>query len=216
MNPAVSRLLSIARRPLSEAPPCLPPSCMAAAGPLAGELIELLTARNGFFAFGPALHVFPTASSDLSWGLVEWNMPGLWKQEYLSFVDPGLCFAEDLFGNQFSIKDGTVQFFEVETGALKPFAPSLGKWADAVLADDQYWTGWPIAERWAEHDGPVPLHKRLHPATPFVCGGSYEVDNLRPVDAAEMMAMWGSFARQIHGLPDGATIRMVPGTDGSP
>ncbi|MDB5393512.1 MAG: hypothetical protein JWM91_1018 [Rhodospirillales bacterium] len=97
MNTAVERLLSIAHRPLSDANPCLPPSTAADAGPLAADLIiELLRARNGFFAFGPALHIFPGDSSDLSWGLVEWNMPGLWKQEYLSFVDPGLCFAEAL------------------------------------------------------------------------------------------------------------------------
>jgi hypothetical protein len=182
---------------------------------LAGELVELLTARNGFFAFGSALHVFPTQSSDLSWGLVEWNMPSLWKHEYLSFVDPGLCFAEDIFGNQFSIKDGSVHIFEVETGALKPLAPSLAGWIDLILADDRRWTGWPFAQRWAEHKGPVPLHKRLHPAVPFVCGGSYEVTNLRPIDAAEMMAKWGSFARQIHGLPDGAGIKIMLDSDDS-
>jgi hypothetical protein len=182
---------------------------------LAGELIELLRARNGFFAFGAALHVFPCESSDLSRGLVEWNMPGLWKHEYLSFVNPGLCFAEDIFGNQFSIKDDSVHSFEVETGELKSVALSLEKWADLILADDQLWTGWPVAHRWAEHDGPVPLHKRLHPATPFVCGGSYEIGNLRPIDAAEMMAKWGNFARQIHELPDGAEIEIVFDTDSS-
>jgi hypothetical protein len=90
----------------------------------------------------------------------------------------------------FSIKDGSVHYFEVETGALKAIAASLDEWADLILTDDQLWTGWPFAERWAEHDAPVPPHKRLHPATPFVCGGSYEVDNLRFMDAAEMMAKW--------------------------
>ena len=176
---------------------------------MAGELIDLLRARNGFFAFGAALHVFPCESTDFSRGLVEWNEPGLWKHEYQSFVDPGLCFAEDIFGNQFSIKDGSVHHFEVETGALTSIASSLEEWAALILSDDQLWTGWPVAQRWAEHDGPVRLHKRLHPATPFVCGGSYEVDNLRPIDAAEMMAKWGSFARQIHGLPDGAQIKIA-------
>jgi hypothetical protein len=215
MDSAVMRLLSIAHRPLSDANPGLPPATAAAAGPLAGELVDMLTARNGFFAFGPALHVFPCESSELSWGLVDWNMPGLWKHEYLSFVDPGLCFAEDIFGNQFSIKDGSVHYFEVETGALKTVAASLDEWADLILADDQLWTGWPFAERWAEHDAPVPPHVRLHPATPFVCGGSYEVDNLRPMDAAEMMAKWGSFARQIHRLPEGAQIKIIFDTDNS-
>jgi hypothetical protein len=215
MNTAVERLLSIASRSLSDANPCLSPSSAADAGPLAADLIELLRARNGSFAFGPALHIFPGESSGLSWGLVEWNMPGLWKQEYLSFVDPGLCFAEDIFGNQFSIKDGGVHYFHVETGDLKSIAPSLEKWAELVLSDDQLWTGWPFAQQWAEQNGPVPLHKRLYPATPFICGGSYELENLRAIDAAEMMAKWGSFARQVQSLPDGAKIRFVFDTETS-
>ena len=108
MSSSVQQLLSVAHRALSEAKPRLPPSIAAEAGSLAGELIDLLRARNGFFAFGAALHVFPCESTDFSRGLVEWNEPGLWKHEYQSFVDPGLCFAEDIFGNQFSIKDGSV------------------------------------------------------------------------------------------------------------
>jgi hypothetical protein len=128
---------------------------------LAGGLIDLLSARNGFFAYGPALHVFPSESTDLSWGLVDWNMPGLWKHEYLAFVDPGLCFAEDIFGNQFSIKDGSIHHFEVETGELKSMAPSIDRWAELILADDQHWTGWPFAQRWKEHKAPIPLHNRL-------------------------------------------------------
>src|SRR5260370_41419468 len=110
---------------------------ISAAGPLAAELIELLHARNGFYAFGPALHIFPSESTDLSWGLLDWNMPGLWKHEYADFVDPGLCFAEDVFGNQFSIKAGTVHHFAVETGTLKPIAASLAKRPPIVLADDR-------------------------------------------------------------------------------
>jgi hypothetical protein len=209
MTSAVARLLSNASRSLSAAAARLPPSTAAEAGHLARDLIDLLQARNGFFAFGSALHIFPCESTTLSWGLVDWNMPGLWKHEYLSFVDPGMCFAEDIFGNQFSIKDGTVHHFEAETGTLKSIAPSIEKWADLILADDRFWTGWPFAQRWAERNAPIPPHKRLHPAIPFICGGSYEIDNLRPIDAAEMMAKWASFARQIHGRPNGAQIKIV-------
>jgi len=157
--------------------------------------------------FGPALHVFPCQSTDLSWGIVDWNMPGLWKHEYASFVDPGLCFAEDIFGNQFSVKNGEVFFFEVETGDLEYMAPSLEMWADLVLSDGRFWTGWPIAEQWSEIHGIFPLHKRLQPVTPFVCGGTYELDNLRPVDASELMAYWGNFATFIRNIPDGGTIQ---------
>lgn len=110
-----------------------------------------------------------------------------------------------------SIKDGGVHYFEVETGATKLITPSIEKWAELILADDRFWTGWPIAEQWANPDAPVPVRKRLHPAIPFARGGSYDVENLRPVYAAELMAKWGSFARQIHELPDGAEIKLMVG-----
>jgi hypothetical protein len=213
MSSSLKQLLALAHRALSEAKPQLISSLLAEAGPLAGELADLLDARNGFFAYGPALHVLPTESTHLSWGLIDWNMPGLWKHEYASFIDPGLCFAEDVFGNQFSIRNGSVCRFSVETGDLESIASTIEEWASLVVDDDQLWTGWPIAQRWAERNGPIPLHKRLHPAVPFVCGGSYEIDNLKPVDAAEMMAKWGSFATQIHGLPDGQQIKIVIGDD---
>jgi hypothetical protein len=211
MRSAIARLLAIAHRPLSTAKPRLPRATAAAAGVLAPELLALLDQRNGFFAFGPALHVFPSAASELSRGVVEWNKRDLWKHEYRGFVDPGLCFAEDIFGNQFSIRDGGIQHFAVETGALTAIAPTIEAWAKLILDDDREWTGWPFAERWAEQAGPIPLHHRLHPATPFVFGGSYDVDNLRPIEAAEMMAKWGSFARQIHEVPNGAKIEITFG-----
>ncbi len=208
MTESMKRLLTQAHRALSLLDASLPPSIMGQAGTLATELYDMLNEKNGFFVFGPSLHVFPCHSNELSWGIVDWNMPGLWKHEYSSFVDPGLCFAEDIFGNQFCIKDGSVFSFDVETGNLKHLSPSLDLWADLILSDDRFWTGWPIAQQWSEIHGPFPLHKRLHPATPFCCGGSYGLDNLRPIDAGEMMAGWGSFATQIRNIPEGGQFQL--------
>ena len=79
MNPAIADLLAPASFRLTKAEAALTPYVESAAGPLAGELQALLQVRNGFYAFSNALHVFPSVSSDLSWGLEDWNMPGLWK-----------------------------------------------------------------------------------------------------------------------------------------
>jgi hypothetical protein len=209
MHPSFEQLLLHASQPLSDEPPNILALSAAGAGSLAPELIELLCARNGFFAFGPALHLFPSASTSQSWGLIEWNMPGLWKYEY-QFVDPGLCFAEDIFGNQFSVTSEKVYYFHVETGNLVSMASSIAEWADLVISDHRFWTGWPIAQEWVEHNGPLPLHTRLRPALlPFCCGGTYEIGHLKAVDAAEVMTVSGSFARQIQKLPDGTSIKIV-------
>jgi hypothetical protein len=192
---------------LSEGEPRLSAFVESAAGPLAGELQEMLQARNGFYAFYGALHVFPITSSDLSWGLEDWNMPGLWKHEYEAFVDPGLCFAQDIFANQFTIKDGTVHFFQAETGDLTPMAATLAKWAELILADDRRWTEWPTAYRWQNLHGPIPLHHRLQPAIPFVCRESGEFTSLAAIEAGLLMSFGGYFAGQIRDLPDGAKIK---------
>jgi hypothetical protein len=208
MTESMKRLLTRVRRALSQSEASLPHSIMAQAGSLANDLYNMLHEKNGFFLFGPALHVFPCESNELSWGIVDWNMPGLWKHEYSSFVDLGLCFAEDIFGNQFCIKDGSVFSFDVETGNLKQIASSLDDWAGLILGNDRFWTGWPIAQQWSEIHGAFPLHKRFHAATPFCCGGSYGLENLRPIDAGEMMAGWGSFATQIRNIPEGDQFQL--------
>lgn len=51
----------------------------------------------------------------------------------------------------------------------------------------------------------------LNPATPFIAGGAYAIDNLHPVPSVELMRFWGDFARQTQNLPDGARIRIVVG-----
>jgi len=186
---------------------------MGEATPHAPELLELLNSRNGFYAFGHALHVFPSGSTDLSWGLVDWNMPGLWKHEYQSFIDPGLCFAEDIFGNQFSIKGGRIHNFDIETGRLTEMAQPVTTWADLILSDHQFWTGSSLAKRWEKQIGRLPLHKRLRPSIPFCCGGSYDIENLRAVDSSDHMAASGSIARQLQNIPDGGQVRFVIGPE---
>jgi hypothetical protein len=200
----VADLIAVASRALSDRMD-LSHGLARAAGALAPALAAMLAERNGFYAFGPALHVLSTAE------LVAWNAPTLWKDAYAGFPDPGLCFAEELFGNQFTIRDDRVQLFQVETGTLEPFADTLDGWADRILEDSAFETGWPTAEEWKERHGPMPVGTRMHPATPFVAGGAYEIDNLRPVASVELMRFWGDFARQIRDLPDGAKIELVVG-----
>ena len=46
------------------------------------ELVTLLKAKNGFFAFTRALQVFPTYSCDNQVSLVEWNASHCWRSDY--------------------------------------------------------------------------------------------------------------------------------------
>jgi len=174
--------------------------------PVEQELFQLLSRKNGFYAFEFALHVFPSdARRGIS--LEQWNSPTLWKDEYGSLAEGLLFFAEDIFGGQFCIKSDGVYLFDPETGKCEKIAPDLEGWADCVLTDYDYLTGYPIAHRWQEKHGVIPPDHRLVPKMPFVAGGQYELSNLRLAESTEGMKWRGNLARQIKDLPDGAKIR---------
>ena len=174
--------------------------------PLEQELFQLLMCKNGFYAFESALHVFPSgACRGIS--LEQWNSSALWRNEYDGLADELLFFAEDIFGGQFCIKHDGVYLFDPETGKCEKIAPDLEGWADSVLTDYDYLTGYPIAHRWQEKHGIIPPDHRLVPKIPFVAGGQFELSNLRLAEAVEGMKWRGNLARQIKDLPDGAKIQ---------
>ena len=118
-----------------------------------------------------------------------------------------LCFAEDVFGNQFAISSGRVVCFDPETGNSEPCASTLEDWARTVLSEYACLTGYPIAHQWQKHNGPLHPGTRLVPKIPFVCGGEFSVSNLAAMEEAEAMAFRADLARQIRDLPDGAKVR---------
>jgi hypothetical protein len=178
---------------------------LSKAAPVAAndDLVRLLKARNGFYAFESALHVY---SSD---ELAHWNEPALWRSEYGDLI-PADCvfFAEDLFGNQFGIGASGVVTFDAETSESKPMAENIAGWAKELLADHRVVTGWPLGHLWQEQHGPLPAGKRLIAKLPFIAGGDYEVANLYLADAVTAMRSRAELARQIAHLPDGARIQI--------
>ena len=167
----------------------------------------MLQMRNGFYAFESALHVFPAGDPDQVMNLAEWNRDTLWRHEYGELAKGFLFFAEDIFGNQFCIRDGEVNHFEAETGATELLANSLAGWAERVLADYDLTTGFPLAHEWQATHGPIAPGRRLIPKTPFVTGGDFSIQNLYDGDAVEGMRFRGYLAHKIHDLPDGSQIK---------
>jgi hypothetical protein len=173
------------------------------------ELLELLRRRNGFYAFASSLHVFPLGPVREGYDLETWNSPDLWRFEYGDLADGHVFFAEDAFGNQFSVHEQRIVLFDAETAAAKELAPNIGSWVEEIVARHRYLTGWPLAKDWQDENAPIPPGKRLMPKKPFVIGGEYEIRNLRATDAVEAMRFRGYLATQLRDLPDGATVRLV-------
>ena len=171
------------------------------------ELGELLESRNGFFCFASSLQVFPAQSRSDCFGIADWNDNKLWKTAYAGLADDLLCFAQDIFGNQFAITGGKIVVFSAETGETSIFAFSLEEWARKILDDFDYLTGYTFAKEWQELHGPLPVGMRLCPTTPFIMGGEYKLQNMQAMEGSKVLKTLGYFATQIHGQPDGTKIR---------
>ena len=176
-------------------------------GLLGDELPTLLRQKNGFYAFESALHVFAAASFEREMTLSRWNSHGLRRNGYGGLAEGCLFFAEDVFGNQFCIRDGQVGSFDAETGQVEAVAGSLEEWAGLILGDYDLHTGYRVAHHWQKQHGPLPVGKRLGLKRPLTLGVDYAMENLYAVDAIEGMRFKADVARQIKDLPDGTRVR---------
>jgi hypothetical protein len=207
MPDGLTTLVSLGSGALLDASPTPGKQCVEMAGPLLQELVSLLQWKNGFYAFESALHVFPAGRSGTGIDLDRWNSGDLWRYAYGDLAAGCLFFAEDVFGGQFCIYGGEICTFDPETGDRQGIASSLEEWSSAVLADDEFLTGYPFARDWQAAHGRLPSGNRLVPKQPFVLQGEYALSNLYPMDAVTGMQLRGELAVQIRDLPDGARIR---------
>lgn len=174
----------------------------------AHALAPLLRHRDGFYAFEGALHVRSLHGNALEPGIVQWNSVELWRQHYAEMATGCLFFAEDIFGNQFCLRGGSVLTFDSETGALEPLATDMEAWAETILDDYGLWTGHRLAHAWQEIHGPLQAGLRLVPKLPFVLGGEYVVTNLYAMNAVESMRYRADIALQIRDAPDGTSVML--------
>lgn len=211
MYSAIQKLISIGSTPICE--PIDLSHTTIQGRQMALGLAEILGRKNGFYAYESALLVRPVARGSSPLGLAEWNATGLWKAAFDQNLDDTIFFAEDVFGGQFFLRGDHVWAFDPETGQSKAVSPSVEAWAEMVLSDYAFQTGFPIAHAWQLTNGPLKPGERLLPKVPFVCGGKYEVENLYLLDEVSGMTLRASLANQVYNLPDGAQIRLTINRD---
>ena len=181
----------------------------AEAGPIIRQLAdEVWSKKNGFYAFESALLVRPFSSQNVPLGVAEWNDPSGWKRKFDSDLSVEIFFAEDVFGEQFSLRKNGVFKFNPETGEIELFAESLDAWAKKILENNALHTGQPLAHEWQKQHGALPKGFRLAPKQPFVAGGEYVVSNLASMSDVELIEFRAQIANQIANLPEGAQIQI--------
>ncbi len=209
MSEHLSHLLSVASGTITGPPSENAMTALAtiATAPRAvGELSALLADKNGFYAFESALLVRPLDHERHPLGVLQWNYPKLWRQDYRVDLGRSVFFAEDIFGMQFCLKEDGIHSFDPETGNFTKVADTLEGWAHWILENHRVRTGWPLAHQWQVQHGPLPLGTRLLPKVPFVCNGAFSIENLYALNDAEGMRFRAIIANQLVGVPDGTTV----------
>ena len=140
--------------------------------------------------------------------LERWNMDVFWRSEFGTAAEELLFFAEDAFGEQFALSNGSVWRFNPESAERKEIAHNLNEWAEKILADYAFETGYQWAHDWQQQNGPLLEGHRLIPKIPFIMGGAYEADNLFALDAVKGMRYRADIWKQIRDLPDGTPIQL--------
>lgn len=164
--------------------------------------------KNGFYVFESALLVRPFSSEKPPLGVAEWNDPSGWKRKFDANLSAEIFFAEDVFGEQFSLRENGIFKFNPETGEVKLFAENLDAWAEKILDNFALHTGQPLAHEWQKQNGALPRGCRLAPKLPFVFGGEYAISNLASMSDVELIEFRAQIANQIANLPDGAQIQI--------
>lgn len=209
MDSYLIRLLSISSQPISSSQPFFGPET-SLLGDLSSEIREILSEKNGFYAFESALHFFPALEkeSENCIDLNRWNNYNLWKYEYGSLIDNIFFFAEDLFGGQFCVKNERIYSFDPETGELDEISNNFSDFARIILDDYDFMTGFSLAHDWQLKHGKIPTGKRLIPKQFFVLGGEFVLDNLYLSDAVQGMKSRAILASKIHGLADDTEVKI--------
>jgi hypothetical protein len=211
MSTVLQKLLSIAGPPLETSLPSETWRTRENGGALADALADLLGRRNGFVAFESALVVRPAGPVSALHDLASWNDPDIWKRALPVPPIDLLCFAEDIFGEQFALSRDAVVRLNPETGEAETYARDLDDWAGRILNDYEVEVGYPLARDWQKKNGPIPLGSRLVPKIPFVMGGTFDLGNLYLCGEVEGMRVRAEIASQLRGVPDGTKVKLTVG-----
>lgn len=200
----LQKLVELASPPILTPPIHIEALRLKDAGAHAPALFEMLSLKNGFYAFESALHVFPIGLKEGVMDIETWNSYSLWRSCYESLSDGCYFFAEDIFGVQFCTRNNSIYTFNPETGETVEFAQDLLSWSRRILSEYELATGFPFAHEWQQSFGQLNAGERLMPKVFFVFGGSFELQNLCKIEAVKGMKIRAPIALKTKRLADGS------------
>ena len=176
------------------------------------DLQQLLAQRNGFVAFRGGLHV-RGACVEPRWHSLRAAMEGpeSFATRFRTVKKDDVPFAQDVFGDQFLLRDRKVFKLDSYADQIEPVAEDLVDLFAKVQAD-------PIAllslGHLAQFEG---SGETLRPGEmlmewpPFVVSGSEKGVSLRRIPALERLEYLADIARQLRGVADGTKVEFKIG-----
>jgi hypothetical protein len=165
------------------------------------ELASILIRTNGFIVHHGMLHIRGAVKSPRWHSLREaWRGNRSFRTLYPDLLSSDVPFGQDLFGDQFILRDGRVLVLQAETGELKEKEASLSRFLERVEDDPVQYLN-------------ASLSVRLTPGQLVFAFPPFFVDQsksqLKACPADEVVELHADIAQQIKELPNGASVEFV-------
>jgi len=167
------------------------------------ELAQLLRTVNGFIMYHGAFHL-RGASREPAWHSLRTAMLGecAFSKLYPELLPSDIVFAEDMFGDQFLVREGRVLRLMAECGEIEEKENSLSTFLEKVAEDTAAYLN-------------VTLDHFMQPGElifawpPFCMKESAAGSKMKPCPSSEVIGIHADIARKIRSVPDGGSIQIV-------
>jgi hypothetical protein len=116
-------------------------------------------------------------------------------------------------GNAFveNCDDGSIHFLDASASRIIPIAESIGEFQRLVLDPDfvSNYFETPLVEVVRERGLMLASRQIYSSITPLFLGGRRDAENIEIADVEVHFSIQGQIARQVHALPDGASLDQV-------
>ena len=193
-----------------QGPPIDDPATLAT---LPDDLRRLLSVVNGFIQFGGGLHVRGACKAP-DWHALSTVLSGdlALAQLYPSVLPDDVPFAQDVFGDQFLLRQGVVHRLSGETGEVESLQCSLFAFLESAQTNPIDYLNLGQMARYFREGGDLQPGQLLSVWPPFCMEEAANGVSFRAISSLERLAFLAWFARQTRNLADGTTIefKFVP------
>jgi hypothetical protein len=170
---------------------------------------ELLLTINGCILFGGGLHLRGACFSP-DWHSLRqvWIGPDALSRLYPTVQTSDIPFAQDVCGDQFLIRDGSVIQLDGETGDIEELSLSWQEFLAAATKDPVQFLSLEPLIRFTNDGGVIAPGQLLSVLPPFFTVEAANGVSLAAISAMERIRFLAYLAAQIRGFPEGTLVRI--------